>query len=115
MIGIRIKTSRKLRKRSQAWLADEIGVNQSAVSHWEKGLTEPTTENLSRIAQVLRVSYDWLSTGRGEPELSYVPVQLEATEPQLSSEQKELLELYRSLTKSRREALLLFLQAFATK
>ncbi|MEO9387137.1 helix-turn-helix domain-containing protein [Chromobacterium phragmitis] len=115
MIGFRIKEARTKRKRSQQWLAAEVGVTQASACSWEQGKTDPTTENLSRIALALRISYDWLATGRGNPELSYVPVQLEATEPQLSSDQKELLELYQSLTKSRRETLLLFLKAFATK
>ena len=66
MIGNRIKFARAARKRSQQWLADEVGVTQSSVSEWETIKTDPATENLKRIAKVLDVDFEWLATGRGE-------------------------------------------------
>ena len=66
MIGNRIKLARKERKRSQAWLAEEIGVHQTSVTQWETGRTDPTTENLSRIANALDVNFEWLAKGTGD-------------------------------------------------
>ena len=66
MIGQRIKSARKLRQRSQKWLAEEVGVTQSSVSEWETGKSGLTVENLSLIAQLLNVNFEWLATGRGE-------------------------------------------------
>lgn len=66
MIGQRIKSARKLRQRSQKWLAEEVGVTQSSVSEWETGKSGLTVENLSALAKVLDVNFEWLATGRGE-------------------------------------------------
>ena len=65
MIGNRIKLARKHRKRSQAWLAEQVGVHQTSVTQWETGRTDPTTENLSRIANELNVNFEWLAKGTG--------------------------------------------------
>ncbi|OQS32469.1 helix-turn-helix domain-containing protein [Chromobacterium haemolyticum] len=111
MIGSRIKAARKARKRSQEWLASETGVNQSSVSQWEKGLTEPATNNLSRIAQVLRISYDWLATGRGDMELSYTPVAASVAEPMpVDQDLAELVALFEQLPRARRQTLLQFMR-----
>jgi bacteriophage CI repressor helix-turn-helix domain len=66
MIGQRIKSARKLRQRSQKWLAEEVGVTQSSVSEWETGKSGLSTANLSSLAEVLDVNFEWLATGRGE-------------------------------------------------
>lgn len=70
MIGQRIKSARKLRQRSQKWLAEEVGVTQSSVSEWETGKSGLTVENLSALAKVLDVNFEWLATGRVEDSLS---------------------------------------------
>ncbi|AOZ48897.1 MULTISPECIES: helix-turn-helix domain-containing protein [Chromobacterium] len=110
MIGSRIKEARKARKQSQQWLADEVGVLQSSVSAWEIGRSEPTTENLSRIAQVLRVSHDWLATGRGGMHLSATPVQVNDHVP-LNADEAELLDRYRTLGASTRQALMVIMRS----
>ncbi|MEO9387138.1 helix-turn-helix domain-containing protein [Chromobacterium phragmitis] len=115
MIGFRIKEARIERKHSQQWLADEIGVFQSSVSAWEIGRSEPTTENLSRIALVLRVSHDWLATGRGAMELSYVPAEIPPAELPLGEDQKNLLELFEQLPRDKRATLLQFMRDWLKK
>ena len=77
MIGNRIKAARKFRKHSQAWLAEEVGVTQSSVQQWEAGKSEPTTNNLSLIAQSLSVSFEWLATGFGTMYLEQQPNEIE--------------------------------------
>ncbi|WP_274570652.1 helix-turn-helix domain-containing protein [Neisseria leonii] len=115
MIGNRIKLARKTAKRSQQWLADEIGVHQTSVTQWETGKTDPTTENLSRIAQVLDVSFEWLAKGTGEMGVVYQPVTIKLAEPlpqykSYSEEQLEFLRLFDALPKSKREILLTFMR-----
>ena len=115
MIGNRIKSARTFRKRSQRWLAEEIGVNQSSVTQWETGKTDPTTENLSRIAQVLNVNFEWLAKGSGEisgantSATVVIADQLPAFES-YSDEQHEFLRLFDALPKSKRETLLTFMR-----
>ncbi|OWY40083.1 hypothetical protein CEK28_04935 [Xenophilus sp. AP218F] len=110
MIGSRIKEARKARKQSQQWLADEVGVLQSSVSAWEICRSEPTTENLSRIAQVLRVSHDWLATGRGDMYLTASPIQASDQMP-LTADETELLDRYRSLNVSLRQSIMAILRS----
>lgn len=117
MIGNRIKLARNHRHRSQQWLAEEVGIKQSSVSLWELGRTDPTTENLSRIAQVLDVNFEWLSTGRGEMEITYQPVSVRLAEAHAHDrhlgiddrQEEELLRLFRLLPKSKRNLLLTFI------
>lgn len=67
----RIRQSRRAASMTQAQLAEQVGVNRSAVAQWErKGGARPTSENLGKIAVVAKVSFDWLATGRGISRLS---------------------------------------------
>lgn len=56
----RIKQVRKLRGYSQQRLADELNVNQTAISQWERGTTTPSYALLTKLAQLLEVSSDYL-------------------------------------------------------
>ena len=102
MIGNRIKIARAHRKHSQAWLAEEVGVTQPSVNQWEAGRAEPTTNNLSLIAQALSVRFEWLATGHGE----MLPSQ-NSNADNLSSwhseEEIEILELLKRLPKNKRQ------------
>jgi transcriptional regulator with XRE-family HTH domain len=51
---------------SQTELARQVGVQRSAVSHWEGNQARnPSTSNLRRVAEVTGVHFEWLATGRG--------------------------------------------------
>ena len=115
MIGNRIKIARTKRDKKQEWLAEEIGVRQTSVSAWERGKKDPTTENMSRVAQVLNVSFEWLATGKGEMEMQYRPVAMKTAEPlpvysSYSDEQREFLALFDKLPRGKREVLLTFMR-----
>ncbi|WP_096485792.1 helix-turn-helix domain-containing protein [Methylorubrum populi] len=45
-------------------LADEIGVNKSALTRWRSG-KNISIDNICRLAECLDVSVDWLLLGRG--------------------------------------------------
>ena len=53
--GKKIAELRKARKMSQEDLADAMQVSRQAVSKWENGQSNPDTENLIRLANVLNV------------------------------------------------------------
>lgn len=67
----RIRLARRHAGLSQAALAAAIGVQRSAVSHWEavQGKS-PSMANLRRLATITGVQFEWLATGRGRMELS---------------------------------------------
>ena len=62
----RIRLARRHGGASQAQLGLAVGVQRSAVSHWEsaKGKT-PTVAHLRAIAETTGVNFEWLVTGRG--------------------------------------------------
>lgn len=63
----RIRQARRRVAYSQAELAVQVGVNRSAVAQWERpGGSTPTSSNLSKIAVITSVHYEWLATGRGQ-------------------------------------------------
>ncbi|UVH54699.1 helix-turn-helix transcriptional regulator [Variovorax paradoxus] len=63
-IGSRIKEARGALGWSQVQLADEAGVTQSAIGNIESGLRQRPRELVS-LAKALRVSPEWLETGKG--------------------------------------------------
>ncbi len=60
-----IKVKRKEKNLSQSELAQMIGVNQTAVSQWERGATMPTLDKAAMIANALGCTIDELY-GRSE-------------------------------------------------
>jgi transcriptional regulator with XRE-family HTH domain len=58
MSGEKIQALRNENKMSQEKLAELLGVSRQAVSKWEIGLSNPTTENLIRLAEIFQVSMD---------------------------------------------------------
>ncbi|TBR06849.1 MAG: XRE family transcriptional regulator [Lysobacter sp.] len=67
----RIRLARRHANLSQAALAAAVGVQRSAVSHWEavQGKS-PSMANLRRVASITGVQFEWLATGRGRMAMS---------------------------------------------
>ena len=66
-IGDRIRSARKAAGLNQADLAARVGVSQPAVANWESGVHDPRRMMLTRIAETLGVSPDWLASGARSP------------------------------------------------
>jgi transcriptional regulator with XRE-family HTH domain len=67
----RIRLARRHAGLSQAKLATAIGVQRSAVSHWESPQGKnPSVVHLRAVAMVAGVTFEWLATGRGKMLLS---------------------------------------------
>lgn len=63
-----IKELRKQKHVSQAELARELGIHQTAVSQWENGRTMPDTDSLNKLSEYFGVSIDRLlgkTVGKG--------------------------------------------------
>lgn len=56
----RLRELRKAQDLSQAELAALLGVNQTAVSQWERGATMPSHEMLLRLCGLYRTTADYL-------------------------------------------------------
>jgi transcriptional regulator with XRE-family HTH domain len=70
--GMRLQHAlRRRRIRKLHALAVEIGVDQSAISRWRKGLPIALTNAVS-LCRALDISLDWLVTGRGVMEAHHV-------------------------------------------
>ena len=67
----RIRLARRHAGLSQAALGTAIGVQRSAVSHWEASQGKhPSVDHLRQLALVAGVQFEWLATGRGNMSLS---------------------------------------------
>jgi transcriptional regulator with XRE-family HTH domain len=64
LVGARIRTRREAQMISQQDLAKLLGVTPAAVCQWETKGTSPRFKTLKRVAEVLHVSADFLSTGQ---------------------------------------------------
>jgi transcriptional regulator with XRE-family HTH domain len=51
---------------TQQEFAQELGISQSQLSKYERGIVAPTAEILFFVKKCFRVSIDWLLTGEGE-------------------------------------------------
>lgn len=67
----RIRLARRHAGLSQASLGTAVGVQRSAVGHWEATRGKfPSVSHLRDIALVTGVQFEWLATGRGNMNLS---------------------------------------------
>ncbi|MGH8075262.1 MAG: helix-turn-helix transcriptional regulator [Lysobacter sp.] len=68
---LRIRLARRHGGLSQAALAASVGVQRSAVSHWEASPGKsPSASHLRQVAMATGVQFEWLATGRGKMTLS---------------------------------------------
>lgn len=63
-LGNRIRASRRIRGISQEEVAEALGITVSRLRDFEYGRRVMTVDLLVRLAQVLDVSTDFLTTGR---------------------------------------------------
>ncbi len=64
-IGDRIAAERKSAGLSQGELGKRVNTGQTTVSSWERGRTEPTREDVQRIAEALGIEVARLELGNG--------------------------------------------------
>jgi transcriptional regulator with XRE-family HTH domain len=107
----RIKQARKALGWSQADLARRMFVTQPSVADWESGRKAPHMKNMVRLAMLLGVSFEWLSTGRGDMHPSTTLAARETiTDEWMRPEERRLLSTFSSLKPKQRTALMGFLE-----
>lgn len=101
-IGRRILRRRKDIGLPQRDLGKVLGVSHATISLWESDKTEPSGKNLHSLAKALQCTPTWILFG-DENQTPANPVPAES-QPQLSADEQEMLELYRSLPESEQQA-----------
>ncbi len=60
MVASRIKTLREQHGMTQAALAKRLGITRSSVNAWEMGISVPSTQYVVELAELFKVSTDFL-------------------------------------------------------
>lgn len=97
---IRLKELRDEKNISQLQLASAIDTNQSTIGRWEKGLISPSIEYVEKLSNYFGCSIDYL-VGRSD---DFGNIN---TNADLSAEESEIIETFRSLTSERDKTLFL--------
>ena len=61
--GQRLRQARQERALTGPDLATQLGVERSAIPHYERGSRFPSVPVLEKLAEILQVSLDWLLLG----------------------------------------------------
>lgn len=104
----RITKALKHSGKTAANLAKELGITESAVSHWGNGNTKKiASDKLFAVARALNVNPEWLATGEG------VMQRNRGAGASLSREGEMLLEQYEQLPEARRRAVRAVVDSYA--
>lgn len=68
-IGGRIKEARVKKGLSALQLSHLMNLSDSMCSQWERGISNPSTAHLAKLAKILGVSFEWLALGKVENEV----------------------------------------------
>ena len=98
-VGVELSSRRVELSLTQRQVADYVGVTEATVSRWESGkIDNMRRDKIARLANILRVS-PLLIMGIGEAPKRAAP-------PPLPAGESRLLELFRALPDSGKQALL---------
>ena len=98
----RLRECRENANLSQKYVAITLGISSPSVANWERGKTNPTKENIVRLADLYGVSVDYL-LGRTDDVNGIADD--EVSSPLLSEDEMVLLERYRALSDEDKELL----------
>jgi transcriptional regulator with XRE-family HTH domain len=101
-LTIRILRARKDKHISQKETARLMGISRSALAQWEASICNPSVKNLSKLSEVLDVSFEWLATGKGEKRRSL------STEKNMNDAwlEKEIIQRLKLLPSNKKRAIL---------
>lgn len=91
---MRLKQIRKANKRTQAQIADYLGIPLRTYQNYEREINDPDSNVLCKLADYYDVTLDYLL------ELSDVPNPTKVETVMLSSEEMELLTLFHQMNDS---------------
>lgn len=111
-MAARILSARSGAALTQSQLAEQLGINRSAVAQWERmeGGTNPSIVHLARIAEITGVGFEWLATGCGDPPRRRIKPRTFAKEVATTEFEVQCLQWLRRIP-SRKHALIMQLLA----
>jgi transcriptional regulator with XRE-family HTH domain len=104
----RIRCARTFAKLTQTELAAKLGVRRTAVAQWEQVVgTKQTMRNLTQLAIVTEVRFEWLATGRGPIRLGELHSEPAAVMSEFAHDilESRLLNAIRRLSMHKREVI----------
>lgn len=60
MVADKVKYLREQNEMTQAALAKQLGITRSSVNAWEMGISVPSTQYIVELANIFKVSTDYL-------------------------------------------------------
>lgn len=91
-ISQRIKQARKALDLTQEYVGKKLGLSKQAIQSYESGRTQPSLENIEKLAAILKVNVQWLITG--EMVTARIPLDLQrdlAKLPRHSEQRAEMI------------------------
>ena len=107
--GDRLKHLRQSMGLNQTQLADKLGIKSYQISKYERETDNPSVESLMLLAEFFNTTIDYLVG------LSNVPHREAEPEPDISAEERELLNLFADRTREERRRALHVLRALWEK
>lgn len=98
MDGKQISKLRKERGLTQQKFAEAIHVTQSAVSQWENGLSNPSTQQLFILANFFKVPIDTLYGSQAEAKPADEPEQPQPAPSPADRQRRGVEEMLRSMS-----------------
>lgn len=94
MVSERIKEQRKKMRYTQKQLADKVNVSPQVISNWERGYTEPSADDINKLAEKLDCTSDYL-LGREGSVHRYIGMMeiIEEAKSHLTLKRKKEIEL----------------------
>ena len=98
-LGERIRKYRKINKFTQKQFSSQLGLTPNMISFYERNERIPPIDIIIKLSEIFSVSTDYL--------LGLSPEQsIPNTQTSLSSEEKEIINLYRSLDRDYKDIIL---------
>lgn len=108
---IRLRELRLDHEKTQAELALFLGTSRQVYANYENGINEPSLDTLARLADFFECSIDYL-LGRED---DFGNVHVQGTAPQLTADEKELLDIFRSLRQEYKVQILEYTRYFGAR
>ena len=107
----RLKEIRLEKKLTQKEIAIKLNITQQTYSDYETGRTDPDIETLILIGDILETRIDYL-LGRVD---DFGNVHVQGTAPQLTADENELLDIFRSLRREYKVQILEYTRYFGAR
>lgn len=107
----RIKELRIETGFTQSELAARLGLNQTAVGKYERGQLEPSIATLKALSALFECSIDYLLYNTDD----FGNITVQGTAPQLTADEKELLDIFRSLRREYKVQILEYTRYFGAR